>query len=187
MFWLKVKLNLSKLLERQRFFVTGWSFYAKIRKPVTLNTQTHSHKHTNDYWQLHILSWQFCPWRPHILALYYSLLAPLGHIQMMTLSLLQQPTFELMAFYSQPHSCKGAGGLGVWQEISPGIVLCQRTSVETAPWLLHGGGGGRFLKLQRAAWGEYEIQWQNFLLRIYSLFCVHSSSLHILKFLHLPS
>lgn len=71
----------------------------------------------------------------HIVAHSYSLLGPLGHIQMMalSLSLLQQPTFKLMPFYSQPQSCKEVGGLGEWQEISPRIDLRQLAGLKQHP------------------------------------------------------
>lgn len=101
-----------------------------------------------------------CPVTPsHILAHSGSLLGPLGHIQMMALSLLQQPTFDMMPFYSPPQSCKGVGRfLRKWQEIVPH----QQAGLRQHP-------GSVMVELVEgfAAWGEHQ---KTKLLCIYSLF-----------------
>lgn len=92
-----------------------------------------------------------CPVTPsHILAHSGSLLGPLGHIQMMALSLLQQPTFDMMPFYSPPQSCKGVGSWEVFEEVT-GDSAPSAGGTPTAPWLCHGGVGGRFCSLRRTS------------------------------------
>ena len=106
--WFKLGLNLSESLERRRIY--AWlRFYATIRELVIPNMHTHSHKRNmtidkTPHFKLTVSL-------PDTLQAHsYSLLGPWGHIQMMTLSLPQQPTFELLSFYSQPQSCEGVGG-----------------------------------------------------------------------------